>query len=277
MWVLDSFIRMMLGIQKSACHLFFIFVFAYSSEVLAVNPARGVYAGVLLGGSHTPGHDFTLSDPMNFLTFLCQNLPNACPNLSNQGRLTYSYLGGVGLQLGYRIKRYRTELEFLFNDSPYKTLQIGGVDINQASINLDRLRARRAELEFSIEGKTATAAGFLNGYYDLLDPGQCDHYIPYIGAGIGYARISNRNQFFSQDVAISNTYSSVQTQTGVAQGILGISYFFGDYTYLSLDYRYLTSLKEVRFALQGISFNQFNARFQAHTLNLTFNGVLLGI
>ncbi|WP_165474680.1 outer membrane protein [Legionella nagasakiensis] len=268
---------MMFSLHKNASYLFVIFIFTFSSKVFAVDPAGGIYAGVILGASHTPSLDFTLSMPTNFFSFICQNNPAGCSGLSNKGQLTYTYLGGLGLQFGYRIKRYRAELEFLYNDSPYKTLQVGNVAINHTATNLNRLRERKSGSEFSIEGKTATAVGFLNGYYDLLAPDQFSHFVPYVGAGIGYAQISNRNRFLSQDSEITNTYSSVQTQTGAAQGIFGISYFFGDYTSLSLDYRYLTSLKEVRYAFQGISLNQFNARFQAHTLNLTFNGVLHGI
>ncbi len=234
-------------------------VLLLSAQSFAIKPVQGAYAGVFLGPTYTPNIAFTLN-PNNipaatqdaFTSSLETYLNVALPNLLNINRdipsqLTYSVLGGIGGQIGYRFcNNYRAEFEVFYNNNPFSELKIGDyVAINSVSTSPN----------FHIGGDTNTGAGMVNLIYDLLVPSN-DGYsavAPYIGLGLGYSYVQNSLQFhYGSNVQAVNTagalpqtlYEKDFTQahsTYAGQAILGISYFMDDFCWLSADLRYFTT------------------------------------
>ncbi len=209
-----------------------------TTPAFAVNPVQGLYAGITLGGTYTP------SLTLNFIH----------PTLLTpvKGSLTYSVLGNIAGQVGYRMKCYRMEAELLYNGNPYSTLQVGNFIVHNSN-NSPGVR---------MKGLTSTGAIMANGFYDFLPTGDGASFAPYLGLGIGYATVRNNVKFYNNNVYIPDSTFSRTATTPAAQGILGASYFLDDYTSFALDYRYF-STKSVQ---------PFDSRVQLNSVNLTFNG-----
>ncbi len=215
----------------------------FASASFAVNPICGFYGGLLGEVSYAPSIDFqALVTP-----FSLTPIP---------GELSYKILGGGGGQLGYRISdNFRVEVQGLFNSNDFDEIKVGNLVI-------DRNIAGDTSKPLTMTGKTNVVAGFINAYYDILTSGTDSSFAPYLGLGIGYISLKNSVTFYQNGVAIPpGSVSSTESDAG-AQGIIGFSYFMDDFTWASMDYRYI-STNNIK------DFN--NKRYELHTLNFTIN------
>lgn len=235
-----------------------------SSMTYALNPIPKWYGGFIVGGSRPPDIDFAVPTPIN--------------KLSGTGNVSYSILGNVGGQIGYRFKQLRAEGEFFFNNNPFSHLNIDGFNIpnyGSSATTISQLAGKLVTVAnpFSFSGYTNTYALMLNGYYDLYIPNYTEHVVPYVGAGIGYQKVLNVINFYDssgQDI-LSSKSSAGFTETHqnfAAQAIAGISYYLTDYTAFSLDFRYLSST-QIDYA--DSRFNSFQGRPQLYSINFIFN------
>ena len=83
-----------------------------SSAAYSLNPIPGLYAGLIVGGSKAPDINFNVITPI-------QDLSGQGQDLSGQGVITYSVLGNIGGQVGYRINQLRVEGGFIYNNNSY--------------------------------------------------------------------------------------------------------------------------------------------------------------
>lgn len=232
----------------------------------ALNPIQGWYGGLLVGGNYSPSISFLRTNPF----------PNT-PNYGKQVKetLSYSNLGDIGGDIGYRIENYRIEGEFVYNNIPYNGLNIGDIFITGPNssggggtsapvfINGDITTGR---LQF--QGSTSLYAGFLNGYYDFFYPNYTDSFVPFIGGGVGYGLFQNWIQFLFNGNDLANANVTKNSNAFVWQGIFGISYYLDDYSAFALDFRYISGSQTTL----NTYFMTYHNVPQIYTLNLTFNG-----
>ncbi|HVT63054.1 MAG TPA: P44/Msp2 family outer membrane protein [Legionellaceae bacterium] len=191
------------------------------------------------------------------------------------GKLTYSVLGGIGGQIGYRFcDKFRFEIEALYNNNPFNQLKFENFEINSVSTSP----------YFHIGGDTNTGAGMFNFYYDLLTHNN-DGYSaisPHIGVGVGYAYVQNSLQFhygYDAAAAAAGTPATMyeidftkQYSTYAGQVILGVSYFMDDFCWLSADARYWTT-GTLKTNIPLID-QQFQRKEQLYSFMIGFNGIL---
>lgn len=206
----------------------------------AVNPVQGFYGGVFLGPSYSPSVTIQFTSPYAALP------------LTANPTITHSISGNIGGQIGYRYCHFRGELEFVYNNGPYKSLQLGSITLNKAS---------KWNTDLAMKGETNTVALLVNGFYDFYTPGQTVFLSPYAGLGIGYAYVRDSVSFFYNNQMLSGSNLTQNSTVPAGQGILGLGYFLDDYTFFGLDVRYLTT-----------SNTQSGTHMQSASLNLTFNG-----
>lgn len=209
-----------------------------SGSAQALNPVQGFYAGIFLGGSWSPNLNLNLDHPLTFA--------------STPVSLKYKVLGDAGGELGYRMDQFRIESELLYNYAPYQSLTIAGYTILSPKKNTG----------LRMKGSTSTGAILLNGYYDAYFLWEQSNWVPYVGAGIGYAYVQNSLNFYYNDVQISGAKISDHANTPIGQVIAGVNFFMDDFTTFSLDARYFSTKK----------IDPFNTNVQSVSLNLSFNG-----
>jgi opacity protein-like surface antigen len=173
----------------------------------AVNPPNGWYGGIFLGPTYTPKTSTYVSG---------QKLT-----------ATHSFLGNIGGEVGYSFKPFRLEGELFYNSAPLHQLSAGSFKINTSDHTTG----------VYFKGKTNTGAFMINGYYDYI-PGDALQWAPYVGAGIGYAEVSNSVKFYQNKAFITGSNQSQTSGVPAAQGIVGIHYYVDDYFTFGLDYRY---------------------------------------
>ena len=241
----------------------------------AINPVSGWYGGAFLGPSYAPNSDFTFA------------LPRYHSTQPQTGSLSYTVLGNVGGEIGYRFcDRYRLEGEIFYNNSPYSELTFAALTpANQANLlkifpnitfpnNGIAIQSSTIASGLTMQGQTNTGSFMLNGYYDFLSPSE-DNYakiVPYIGAGIGYVYVQNNISFYYNQTPLNYAQRTHVFQTGAAQGIVGSSYFLDDFTTLSLDFRYFSSAKVSQNGNFGYS--TLINRDTFYAINIVFNGSL---
>ena len=233
----------------------------FNTASYALDPVQGLYGGVFIGGSLASGVTFNLTNPTSQAVLINE-------------KLSYSPYGNGGGELGYRINQFRVESELFYNRSPYKTITIGG----------QRFTTIKKGSGFSYKGQTDTGAIMINGIFDAFFIDEDSNLVPYIGLGLGYARVQNSIKFYCNNVNvgtqtidfINNDKSCHLTpnpngpdsnlkataSAGAAQAILGISYYMDDYAMFGLDVR--------QFSTRNIK--ELNHKVQFTTLNLSFNG-----
>lgn len=224
--------------MKSSLKLSFAALFIFNSSVQALNPVQGFYAGIFLGGSLSPQINLNVIHPASF---------TAIP-----ASLKYSVYGDIGGELGYRMNQFRLEGELFYNSSPYHQITLGHATFT----------TQKKSKGFRFKGYTNTGALMLNGYYDAYCLWEQSDWVPYVGAGIGYANIQNNINFYYNNVQILGTKISETQQAPIGQVILGLNYFMDDFTTFALDVRYFSTQK----------IDPFNTRAQATSLNFSFNG-----
>ena len=211
-----------------------------SSASYAVEPAEGWYAGLLLGFSDAPSLTFNVNNP-----FAAVPLP---------AKLTYDIYGNAAAQIGFRCNKLRYEGEVVFNRNPYDRLTVGNFSIKNTRNNNGS--------GLGMKGNTSMIAGLFNAYYEFYDEDySATKWVPYAGLGIGYASIHNRLDFYVNSVLLNENRNSVTKSSAIAQGILGINYFFTDNVSLGSDLRYMTTKK----------ISIYDSRVTAATWNLVMN------
>lgn len=215
-----------------------LILIASSSDVFAVNPAQGPYAGIMGGVSFFSSVTFNTYVPVNGAVI--------------PAKLTYKPWGNGGLDLGYRIDKFRLEGELNYNTGGFDQLRFG----------INRLRTNNHSFGYRIHGNTSYVAGFFNAYYEMYTPDpDITGVVPYVGLGIGYAHVSSTLSFYNNNVILINSTARQRNSAGIAQGILGMSYFFDDFTSVALDARYATTNR----------ISVIDARVASSSVNLLLN------
>ena len=231
-----------------------------NNAVFAVNPVQGLYGGIILGINYTPNTNYVF--PANVAPADIQlSQPGVSPVTtltipSPSLTLKYSTMGQIGGQLGYRCGKYRGEGQFVFNNSPYSSIQSGNLQVSSNHSS-----------SYTFVGSTNTVYGMLNGFYDFLPSDPNSNFAPYVGVGIGYAAVQNTLNLGLWSVQTGTNVRNINitetTYSMAGQAIIGASYFLDDFTAFGLDLRYLTT---------SAKSNILDARLQVLTLNVTFNG-----
>ena len=237
------------------------------SNTYAVDPTPGLYGGVIIGGSYMfPVTPYPNSEYINYLNNTYPDFTTNVPNVGTNsiGNLTYSFMGLVGGQLGYRYQNFRAEVEFMYNANNYDTLNVGNTKIHSDSNDT-----------VYIGGQANVLAGFLNFYYDLLPPASVEAQVaPFVGLGIGYASIQNNFQMNIDSQRVSNLIPGTNTQflpsstAPAGQLIAGLLYFLDDFSFFSLDCRVFSTAN----ISQGAPYTNKDIRYQLISGNLSFNG-----
>ena len=227
-----------------------------SSAAYSLNPIPGLYAGLIVGGSKAPDINFNVITPI-------QDLSGQGQDLSGQGVITYSVLGNIGGQVGYRINQLRVEGGFIYNNNSYSHMEVGGINIP----NSNSLQTSSTSNPFTFSGYTNTYAVMFNGIYDVYIPNYTDNVVPYVGLGVGYEHVENNLIIYNNGATTPNSVISRYTNNFAGQAIVGLSYFVTDYTSWSLDFRYLSALRST----EDTTFNSFQSRPQLYSVNLLVN------
>ena len=223
-----------------------------SPAAFSLNPVPGWYVGMIGGGTYAKPVSFDLADVFTKPNVL--PVINTLLNGDTTGRLTYLIGGNVGGQIGYRCGKFRIEVEGLFNETKYQSIKLG---------NNITLHNHDTPSGYSMSGYTYTAGGFINGIYEMYQPGMnITKWVPYVGLGIGAADVQN-SLTLSYNNAVVGQVKEGNT-TGIGQAIAGLSYFFDDFIATGIDYRYLITAKS----------GTFNTSYQAQTINLSFTYAL---
>ena len=234
--------------QKAVKITFFGLILGHNLAY-ALNPVSGLYGGIILGGSYSPDTTIIFNAPASLSTSCPNNL--CIPNVV--GDLSYSGYGNIGGQIGYRFNKFRVEIEPVVNYNPYQDISVGNVEYTSP----------KSSSGVRFEGSTTTAMLMVNGFYDFYLDGGSSDWVPYVGAGIGYAYLKNEIKFYCNNQSIACTNISETTSTSALQGILGLAYYMDDYTWFGLDYRYIAT---------GSSEMLNSSNVQVHTINLSFSG-----
>lgn len=266
----------------------------------AVTPRNDWYAGIFLGPSATASSSFDFGRPIEFTG------PNVTLSASS-GRITYSVLGGVGGQIGYRFcNRYRIEGEFYYNNNPIRQLQLYDYSMtntyyppaNEPYVYLKEFNNLSNTSDAHIQGDTNTGAFMLNFIYDFFTTSSnsdgFNKVVPFIGAGIGYAYVQNAMQIYrattvdpANDPYPNRQIFDVWQQRFIyaGQGLAGINYFIDDFTWIGIDVRYFTtgsSTARSRYTYTSpttsttVSSNSslFSSKTQILSANISFSGTL---
>jgi hypothetical protein len=212
---------------------------------LQFSPTPGIYAGANIGASWAASVDVLNGS-------------------YTKDKLTYTMLGNIGGQIGYRWKNIRLEGELFYNSNPYNSITYNNPDIG----GYQTIYANNDQTNY-ITGETNTLATLMNVYYDFLEFGIGPLQItPYVGAGGGYAWVQNNLDMFLDG---TQTYTDhfFPNNSGLAgQLMAGLLFFIDESSYLAVDYRYFTTANEHQ--QWGQSTSSFQNQFMS--INLTFNG-----
>lgn len=231
-----------------------------NSMAFSMNPIQGFYGGILGEISHGPS-----SEPVIFKQDATVFI----------GKVNYSSIsGGGGAMIGYKYLHFRAEGELLINRISTGPVTVGTCTIENKNAPTptgacpagiyDHFKANA--LGFS--GNSTAYYGLFNAIWDFYSDTTESDIAPYLGLGGGYASIRNGNSFVHTTTQYSS--GSVSSTNGAAfQGILGISYYMDDFTWASLDFRYLTAQRKAN--QEAIANNISTSRYTLNTLNITVN------
>lgn len=222
---------------------------ALHSTTYAANPVPGWYGSLLVGASAAPTNTFHFTQSIAGFSTVPVDLS-----------LHYKYYVDSAITLGYRCDNYRLEGEALYNNNPLSKLVINGVTINNMN----------SSAGFRVKGGNTILGLMFNGYYDMniaSSDGESD-WVPYIGLGLGYARVKDNMKFYYNNALIPGSQLSATNNAPAGQAILGTHYFMDDFWAVGLDYRYFTS--------KQIKNTHSKAQFQSVNLSVTgaFDSVL---
>jgi len=213
---------------------------------LAMQPAKadppGWYAGI--GGGYSKLEDFNAT------------ATGAGVNVRTTFENGYGAMGFVGYNYGSLFPNsgplfsgdIRAEGEFSFRQHNVNSITANGVSSAGPS------------------GKLNTEAFMANGIYDFFPNSQ---WTPYIGAGIGIARLDAHNVSTAGTGTVIN---DVDTQFAY-QGIAGVSYSIAPKLSLALDYRYFATLDPTFSVSAGAGGGTYSPAYRTHNvfLSLTYH------
>ncbi len=241
-------------------------------SAFAATPSDGWYWGLLGGITFTPsisGRTAIAASPLGVLP-ITGATPLSFTFIPTMGTIRYGVGGDGGGHLGYRICNFRVEGELLFNYSPISSVNSDGIRIER-HVTLGN--------ELQVRGQTVLGAFLFNGYYDFYDDEYDTTWVPYLGLGIGYAGSRTSLDFaVPQNFALIGTLRPIRNFTfntrnsrsgPVAQGIIGISYYYSDDLSFGLDYRFTSIITTNRSGNSGGS-RSSSGRVQLNALNLNF-------
>lgn len=257
--------------------IFLMFFLTYGTYALAVDPAQGPYGGVIIGGSYA--FPISLGFNNNYVNYFTNNpfvidaaqkfpVINDFVNglkLNPSAKITYSFMGLLGGQLGYRYENFRAEAQFLYNSNSYDTLNISTL----------KLTSRTSQPAY-ISGQSNVFGGFVNFYYDLLPPSNVEAQLaPFAGFGIGYIQIQNNFHLHVGTIEIPNPIPNTSetffptASAPAGQLIGGLLYFLDDFSFFGLDCRVLSSANITN---NSLATDYKTYRYQLLSVNLSFNG-----
>jgi opacity protein-like surface antigen len=209
--------------------------FITSTPMYAVDLTQGFYGSLFGEVSHGPSSDNTIftEDGSAF-----------------HGVVKFSNIsGGAGFTLGYRYNQFRAEGEFLFNRISTGPVTVGTCTIENVDVVsptgictpgvYDSFQAKG--LGFS--GSSTALYGLINGIFDLEMFDSTTNVTPYLGVGFGTVSIKNGTSFINTVAGTSHGYTPTSRSTAM-QGILGVSYYMDDYTWATMDFRYLAASRK---------------------------------
>lgn len=212
-----------------------VLVAALSAFALAATPAFAEKAGWYVGG----GGGWSQPEDMN-------SSDSALSFHSSEGG-GFAVLGFGGYNFG---GMFRAEGELGYRHADIRSLSIGNDGGLGARLGTGSLTGASTDPT----GNISALSAMLNGIFDLLP---ARRFTPYLGAGIGVARLSLSN------FAVGGTTVTDGTDTQFAyQGIAGVSFALTPRIALALDYRYFATTDPSFRDSSGVPF-----RTQYHTHN----------
>lgn len=206
-----------------------------SFQTFALNPVEGWYFS-FFGGIDYP--------------FKIKDIPTTPPSYSSSvtAELDYKLGGGGGFAFGYRMKSLRLEGELSGSYTAYDDLKLSdGITLPNNNI--------------SFKGNTNLIAGLFNIYYDFYrhgHDGETLNTVPFVGLGLGYASVDNKFKFGTSGSSSSLETNNERESVGIYQAILGVNYFFDDFSAIGINYRFQGTGK----------LNTFNHSYQNNQINL---------
>ena len=282
--------------MKQSFKIGLVGLLAASSAAFSAEPSDGWYAGLLGGISYAPAVNLNIS-PLGISPVVNPLLPTQVFSVGilGNGRVSHRIGGGGDGQVGYRWCKVRFEGELYIGSNPLASFSSNNVAIKRhltpfqyttfSNTTFNNTNAtgsfliltppqitRNAFLKLS--GSSTFGAGFFNAFYELYDEDADPSYIPYFGLGIGYARVQTKLNFDNfnnlagylqaRNYLTSTSSISFTRSAPVGQMIIGLSYFFSDYSSFNIDYRYITT------RTLNYGFGQRD-RAQVSTVNFGFN------
>lgn len=219
----------------------------WGNSAFSLSPIQGIYVGILGEVSHNSNSTFNATiDQVPYVATLSYNTAGA---------------GGGGV-VGYRIQKFRVEGELLYNWVSYDSLSIGNCTLLSPSLPTPTGRCPNNALQnLGFNGSSSILYGLINGYFDFVTYDTDTQVVPYIGLGLGMAKV-RVGPSFTNTVTQFSAGGNFSSSSAAAQGIIGLSYFLDDFTWVAFDYRYLTTNTVQEFG---------NNRFAINTLNFSAN------
>jgi hypothetical protein len=231
-----------------------------SSPASAINPVQGFYGGLMAGMSHGPSNNqIAFYEPIDSVSYQLFT-----------GKVSYGIVGaGGGGMLGYKLSHLRLEAELFYNRVSTGPLEIdpGGCTIQNVNIQTptgvctpgvyDAFKAKAV----GFRGTSSVTFGLINFYYDFFSYDNQAQLVPYIGLGIGQARIQNYNNLVDTKTTYSRGIANHGSLSSSAmQGIFGASYYMDDFTWAGMDLRYTTTkslplMDNKSYSLMALMFN----------------------
>lgn len=232
-----------------------------STSAFALKPIDGFYGGLVGEMSHGPSNEeiYFHEGGQKF-----------------HGTVDYSPVsGGAGFMLGYKFRHLRGEGEFLFNRISTGPLTVGTCTIESPNVvtptgictpgTYDGFEAKA----LGYSGNSTAIYGLFNAYWDFYSEEGHSDLAPYLGIGAGMASIKNGSSFINTITGYSHGQTH-QTSSIAYQGIVGVSYFMDDFTWCSMDYRFLTTNRKAN-TTTDLSATLPSKTYLLNTFNLTIN------
>ena len=222
-----------------------LFLLCASSIAFSLSPIPGVYGGANIAASWASS-----TDVLN--------------GSSTIDKLTYSMMGAIGGQIGYRWRNLRLEGELFYNNSPYNS-----ITYNNPALGGENTLYANSDQNNYITGQTNILATMFNIYYDFVDWGIGPMQItPYIAAGGGYAWVQNDLNVYLQGVQTYTDHIYPNNSALAGQLMAGLLFFVDESSYFGLDYRYFTTANAQQ------QWGKVTSSFQNQimSINLSFNG-----
>lgn len=197
----------------------------------ATNPVYGPYFAFLAGIAYLPPSDYS---GFNVLF----------PGITK--RLDYKVAFSGGLQLGYKIRNLRLELEGNYINASANKLRVGNLVIQNRNSDI-----------LVLKGSNSLIGGFVNFIYEFYSPYSTWDFYPYLGLGAGYTKVRNNLKISTNDIIQERNRVSQGVAAG--QGIVGVGYYMDDLTTFGLDYRYMATgklniLNDTKLNIHSINF-----------------------